>query len=100
MKSLRNSVLFALAVALSPDGQPLLAANAAPRPPNAPAASATAPGGRKGGGRGGPLTAEDQAALAKLADLPLWKPGADVGDYSLAPPYPRAPAPVRRAHVP
>ena len=52
-------------------------------------------GGAGRGGRGGPLSPEDQAALAKLAELPPWKPGAGVGDYSLAPPYTPAPETVR-----
>ena len=44
-------------------------------------------GARAGRGlRGGPLTAEDQSAIAKLAALPAWKPGVGDGDYSIAPP--------------
>ena len=57
-------------------------------------------GGAGRGGRGGPLSPDDQAALVKLAELPPWKPGAGVGDYSLAPPYTPAPETVRRDHVP
>ena len=71
----------------------LAAADAAPAPP-------TAPGARRGGGRGEPLTAEDQAELAKLADLPPWKPGADIGDFSLAPPFAPAPENAPRDKVP
>lgn len=51
-------------------------------------------------GRGGPLTAEDQAAIAKLAALPPWKPGAGDGDYSMAPPYAPAPENAPREGVP
>jgi len=54
----------------------------------------------QGGGRGGPLTAEDQAAIAKLAELPVWKPGAADGDYSIAPPYSPAPENAPREGVP
>src|SRR5690348_12385398 len=39
------------------------------------------------GGRSAPLTAEDQATIAKLSGLPTWKAGAADGDYSIAPPY-------------
>jgi enterochelin esterase-like enzyme len=52
------------------------------------------------GGRGGPLTAEDQAAIARLADLPAWKPGVGDGDYSIAPPYAPAPENAPRDGVP
>src|ERR1041385_6594860 len=41
-----------------------------------PGVQAPAPGARRGGfGRGAPLTADDEAAIAKLAQLPAWKPG-------------------------
>ncbi len=65
-------------------------------------AQAASPGAPRGGrgGRGGPLTPEDQAALARLAALPPWKPGAGVGDYSLAPPYAPAPENAPREGVP
>ncbi len=102
MKSPRKSVLVALVVALAwPSAVlPLRAADAPSTPPAAAPANAPAPGGRKGGGRGGPLTDDDRAAMAKLAELPLWKPGSDNGDYSLAPPYPPAPDSLPRDNVP
>ncbi|MEY2881696.1 MAG: hypothetical protein RLZZ15_4076, partial [Verrucomicrobiota bacterium] len=56
------------------------------------------PAGR--GGRGEPLTAADQAAIAKLAELPPWKPGAGVGDFSIAPPYAPASENTPRDNVP
>jgi enterochelin esterase-like enzyme len=31
------------------------------------------------------LTAEEHAAIAKLAELPAWKPGVGVGDYTMVP---------------
>jgi len=52
------------------------------------------------GGRGAPLTAEDQAAIAKLSRLPTWKAGAVDGDYSIAPPYAPAPENAVRDGVP
>ncbi|MBL9199834.1 MAG: hypothetical protein JNL39_04965 [Opitutaceae bacterium] len=56
------------------------------------------PAGR--GGRGAPLSTEDQAAIAKLAELPPWNPGAGVGDFSLAPPFAPAPENAARDGVP
>jgi enterochelin esterase-like enzyme len=68
----------------------------APATPAAAVASGAAPdtagprgGGR--GGRGGPMTPEDQAAIAKLAELPAWKPSVGDGDYVMSPPYTPAP---------
>jgi enterochelin esterase-like enzyme len=59
------------------------------------------PAGRKGGGgRGGPLTDADRAEIARLAELPPWKPGAGSGDFSLAPPYAPAPENAPRTDVP
>jgi enterochelin esterase family protein len=95
-----------LGVALS-----LPAADAVPTPPpseasqaNAPAPAPGAPGPQagpgRGAGRGGPLTDEDKAAIARLADLPVWKRGAGDGDYSLAPPYEPAAENTERADVP
>ncbi len=57
-------------------------------------------GGPPTGRRSGSLTPEDQAAIAKLADLPPWRPGAADGDYSLAPPYTAAPENAPRDNVP
>src|SRR5687768_9681138 len=78
----------------------LQAADTPSTSPATPPANAPAPSGRKGGGRGGPLTDEDRVAIAKLADLPLWKPGAGVGDFSLAPPYTAAAENAPRENVP
>ena len=58
-------VLAAVAIYLFSGAQILFAADPPP-------AGATRSGR---GGRGGPLTAEDQSAIAKLAALPAWKPG-------------------------
>ncbi|MCI0540034.1 MAG: hypothetical protein L0Z50_32915, partial [Verrucomicrobiales bacterium] len=92
----------------------LLAAEPAPAQPATPAAAAAtpaapgptnaqapAPGARRGGrGFGAPITAEEQAAIAKLADLPAWKPGVGVGDYSISPPFSPAPENTPRDNVP
>ncbi len=64
----------------------------------ASAALLAQPAGRAG--RGDPLSAEDQAELARLSKLPLWKPGAGVGDFSLAPPFTPAPENAPRDGVP
>ncbi|MGD0412887.1 MAG: alpha/beta hydrolase-fold protein [Verrucomicrobiota bacterium] len=57
-----------------------------PAPTNAPA------GARRGRGNlGGPLSAADEAEIARLADLPAWTPGAGDGNYFIGPTY--APAP-------
>ena len=93
MKSKTLLVLFLLAA---------LSLRAADTPPAAAASPANAapPAGRGGGGRGGPLTDEDRAAIAQLADLPRWTPAADVGDYSLTAPYTPAPETKPRDDVP
>lgn len=80
----------AVAFCLLAGAQTFFAADAPP---------ADAPRGGRGG-RGGPLTAEDQAAIAKLTELPAWKPGVGVGDFSLSPPYAPAPENAPRAGVP
>lgn len=106
MKSPRRSaaatILPALAWLLA--AHSLVAADAAPTPPNVtaqPGTSPSAPGAKRGGGgRGEPLTAADQAALAKLAALPPWKPGAGIGDFSIAPPFAPAPENTPRDNVP
>ena len=46
------------------------------------------------------MTPEEQAAVARLVDLSVWKSGAVNGDYSIAPPYTPAPATVPRDNVP
>ena len=88
MKSLRWLFLLSAASTVFPLAQTL------------PAADATPPGGRKGGGRGAPLTPEDQATIAQLANLPAWNPAAASGDFSIAPPYAPAPENAPRANVP
>jgi len=96
--------LFAAEVAVTPPATPA-ASNAPSGAAGQPDAQASASDGRRGSGRrgrgfGAPMTAEDQTALAKLADLPVWKAGAGVGDYSIAPPYTPAPENAPRANVP
>ncbi len=46
------------------------------------------------------MTPEDQAAIAKLGELPAWKPGVDEGDFSMTPPYLPAPDNAPRDNVP
>lgn len=91
--ALRGLALACVALSLLA-GAPLVF-SAEPPPAGGPP---RAPGGRMG--RGGPLTAEDQAAIAKLSALPTWKPGAADGDYSIAPPYSPAPENAPRDGVP
>jgi enterochelin esterase family protein len=91
------SVSLVAALAALSGASQLFAAEAAPAQSAAPTADAAAPAagqapaalpaGRRGGGggRGGPMTDEDKAKLAKLAELPIWKPGVGEGDYRLAP---------------
>jgi iron(III)-enterobactin esterase len=87
-----------LALVLAAQAQP--AASQTPPTANqsggstAPAAGARPRGGR--GGRGGPLTPEDKTAIAQLANLPPWSPGAGDGDYVMSPPY--TPAPENAPH--
>lgn len=80
------------------------ALSAADTPPGAPPAAKSGEPARGGGGgrggRGGPLTPADQAAIAKLAELPVWKPGVGVGDFVAGPTYTPAPASVARDDVP
>jgi iron(III)-enterobactin esterase len=64
---------------------------------NAPAAANAPAVGR---GRGGPMTAAEQAEVAKLLELPAWTPDAGDGDYSIAPPYASAPEQTPRDDVP
>jgi enterochelin esterase-like enzyme len=83
------------------EASPPAAGTAANATAPATAAPATAPGaGGRRGGRGGPITPESQAAIAKLAELPTWKAGAGNGDYSIAPPYTPAPENAPRDNVP
>lgn len=97
----------AVVLALWTAPHPLRAADATPAPPVAPAAAgqpatpAPPTGARRGGfGRGVPITAEDQATIARLGELPAWKPGAGDGDYSIAPPFAPAPENAPRDNVP
>lgn len=80
----------------APDANPA----AATPTPGAPGAPGAARGGRAGGRGGAPLTPEETAAIAKLAELPVWKPGSPNGDYSMAPPYAPAPENEVRDNVP
>jgi enterochelin esterase family protein len=55
-------------------------------------ATLTAPPAARGGGRGGgAMTDAERAEIAKLSELPQWKPGAGDGDYRIGPDYPAAP---------
>ena len=76
-------------------------------PPAAPGAAATptppaagAPAGRRGGPPAAPITPEEQAQIAKLADLPAWKVGDGDGNYSVGPMYAPAPEQTAREGVP
>jgi len=81
-----------------------------PAPPGTPPTSdrslesnapTPAPGGQRGGRFGGaPLTDAERAAIAKLAELPAWKPGVGDGDYVTSPPYAPAPENAPRDGVP
>ncbi|MEO6568525.1 MAG: alpha/beta hydrolase-fold protein [Opitutaceae bacterium] len=90
-KKFTSFVYFSAALSLLSGAQLVFAADA-PVPAPADPAPAVAPGapnaaGRRGGGggRGGPMTPEDQAKIAKLSDLPPWKPGVGEGDYRMVP---------------
>ena len=76
----------------------------APATPTAPTASVTpanAPGaGPRGGNRGAPMTPEEQAEVAKLAELPALSPDAGDEDYSIGPIYANAPEQTPRDGVP
>jgi enterochelin esterase-like enzyme len=79
----------------------LLGANSVFSQSAAPAtnpASTTAPAGPRRGGS--PLSQADQAEIAKLADLPAWKPGDDDGDYFIGPTYAPAPEQTPNEGVP
>ena len=67
----------------------------AAQPTNAPAGA-----GRGGGNRGAPLSAADQAEIAKLADIPAWTPGAGDGSYFVGPMYAPAPEQTPKDGVP
>ncbi len=68
---------------------------------DAPAPGATPPAGKgKGAVRGGPMSAADQAEVAKLAEFPPWTPGAGDGNYSIGPDYRPAPEQTAKDGVP
>jgi len=46
------------------------------------------------------MSAEDQAAIAKLKELPAWKPGLGDGEYTAAGPHQPAPENAHREDVP
>lgn len=84
----------------APQAAPGAAPGGAAQPTTAPT---TAPitGRARGRGRGGPpLSAQDQAEIAKLAELPAWKPGDGDGSYSIGPDYKPAPELTPRPGVP
>jgi len=89
-------VQFAMAQGPAPAAIPCVA------PPSAPRQNAPAP--PAGAGRAPraavPPSTEDLAEMAKLMDLPAWKPGAADGDYSTGPDYAPAPEQAKRAGVP
>src|SRR4051794_7552420 len=105
-KQFTYAVLFCTCLGLLPMTQPLLAQEGPAVPAGVttngqPEAQAPAPGPRRGGpGRGEPMTADDQAAIAKLGELPAWKPGVGGGDYVAAPPFAPAPENTARENVP
>ena len=109
-KQFTLAVCFCTCLGLCVLTQPLWAQETPAVQPTAPAAAATngqpnsnapAPGPRRGGfGRGGPMSAEDQAAIAKLKELPAWKPGLGDGEYTAAGPHQPAPENAHREDVP
>src|SRR6185436_3176476 len=56
--------------------------------------------GRGGRGNAAPMPDAEKAEIAKLSELPPWKPGAGDGDYRIGPDYPAAPEQTPRADVP
>ena len=58
---------------------------------DAPAPALRDPPARASAVRGGPMSAADQAEVAKLADFPPWTPGAGDGNYSIGPDYSSCP---------
>jgi enterochelin esterase-like enzyme len=73
--------------------------DATPPKPADPNSPTTAPA-RRGGNRGGPMTAEDQAEVAKVAEYPEWKPGLGDGNYFTGPNYTPAPEQSAKDGVP
>lgn len=70
-----------------------LAANSVFSQSTAPVTNAVSTNASGGPRRGEPMSEADQAEVAKLADLPEWKPGDGDGDYFIGPTY--APAPEK-----
>jgi hypothetical protein len=88
--SARESILMnilkmtsgALQLCLALAANSVLSQNAAPV---TNALSTNAPGGQR---HGAPMSEDDKAEVAKLADLPEWKPGDGDGDYFTGTDYP------------
>lgn len=99
---MKTSKLICSAALLTLFGAELIFAQATPAAAGAPAtAPTTQASARRGGGRGGaPLTAADQAEIAKLNDFPAWKPGVGDGNYSIGPDYAPAPEQTPKDGVP
>jgi enterochelin esterase-like enzyme len=94
MKIVNTTCVAAMLGLLS--GENLLFSQETAPAPNAAPTNAPAGARRGGGNRGGPLSADDQAEIARLADLPAWTPDAGDGNYFVGPPY--VPAPEQTPH--
>ena len=81
-------------------GTSLIFSQDAASAPNA--APTNVPGGarRGGGNRGAPLSAADQAEIARLDAFPAWTPGAGDGCYFVGPAYAPAPEQTPKEGVP
>jgi iron(III)-enterobactin esterase len=64
-----------------------------------PISTTNAPAMRRAN-RGGPMTAEEQAEVAKLDLLPAWTPAAGEGDYAIERPFTKAPELTPNPNVP
>jgi enterochelin esterase-like enzyme len=64
-----------------------LAANSVLSQNAAPAANAVSTNAPRSQRRGAPMSEADKAEVAKVADLPEWKPGDGDGDYFIGPDY-------------
>src|SRR5579871_5640054 len=102
MTAIQRACRAATACVLAGGG--LLLAQSAPAPGPAPGpAPASAPAAgqpARGGGRGAPLSPEDQAEIATLDQLPAWTPGAGDGNYFIGPDYTPAQEQTPRDGVP
>ena len=77
-----------------------MAADATNSPAAAPATNAVstnAPGGQR---HGAPMSEADKAEVARIANLPEWKPGDGDGDYFIGPNYPLPPEAMTNDSVP